>query len=211
MLPILALLLSYVIIAVPATMAYVNLKLAARHGSDVIVRYHKLQIRVSHEHFLRDSILGSAEVTSQAIQAVNMSGFITEVGVNRCIKTWPKAWAPSGLDLLQWWALSFPIACLPFWWFAGMGIDSLLGNRRLPWLVLLLGTTLCICFAVIELSLLFRSPYSVKPDPVPASWLCGIGLWSLLLAAFPVAWIRKAIALQRTRESLEARLFAESQ
>jgi len=204
-------LLSYVIIAVPATMAYVNLKLASSHGSDVILRYHKLQVRVSHERFLRDSILSSAEVTSHAIQAINISGFITEVGVDRCIKTWPKAWSPSGLDLMQWWAFSFPIACLPFWWFAGMGIDSLLGNRRLHWLLLLLGTTLFMCLAVIEISLLFRSPYAVKPDPVPVSWLCGIGMWSVLLGAFPVAWIRRGIALQRTRESLEARLFAESQ
>jgi hypothetical protein len=208
-LPILALLLSYVIIAVPATMAYINLKSASRHGSDVMIRSHKLRFRISHESFARASILGSAEITSHSVQAFNMPGFLLDLAVDRCSKSWPNEWTPRGLDFAQWRALSFPIFCLPFWWIAGSGLDGSLKRSRLSWLALLLGFSLWVAFLVTGLGLWFAARHDNPENIIFPFW--GFGLWFVLLAAFPIAWMRQALARRRIRTSLHARLSAEMQ
>jgi hypothetical protein len=39
-------------------------------------------------------------------------------------------WVPSGLDLMTWRAISWPLVGILFWWSAGRGIDALLSARR---------------------------------------------------------------------------------
>ena len=208
-LPILALLLSYVIIAVSATMAYVSLKRTSVHGGDVIVRYHKLRIRVLHEHFLRNSILGSAGLTSHSIQALNMPGFLIDLGVDRCSKSWPSEWAPRGIDFTQWRALTFPIYSLPFWWIAGLGLDGLIKRSRFQWPALLLGSALWASFLVIGIGLWLAA---VNDNPESLSFpFWGFGLWSILLSAFPITGVKQWLTARRTKASLHARLSAELQ
>lgn len=210
-LPILALLLSYVIIAVPATMTYIGLRHISRHGRGVSFHSHAAQFTIPPEHFLRDSVRASAGVTSRYIQGLNMAGFLTELAVDRCLKTWPREWIPHGLDAMEWRALFFPICCLPFWWFAGFGADGLVKVRKLSWLVLLVGTTLCICFAAIEAGIFVDLAHGTKDGATPLYWACGVGLWTVLFSAFPIAWLNQTLARRRTKRILHARLSAELQ
>lgn len=208
-LPILALLLSYVIIAVPATMAYINLKSASRHGRDVIVRYHKLQVSVSHEHFLRTSVLGSAELTSNTIVAINFAGGFIDLAVQKKAGTWPHGWSPQGISVRAWKAIILPIYCLPFWWLAGLGIDLLFRQRQLRWWALLFGSLFWAFYLLAGAGLVFN--VLVAKDRYPITLLYGVGLWFSLLAAFPITWIKRMLAQRRIKTILQARLSAELQ
>lgn len=201
-LPILALLLSYVIIAVPATMTYAGFRHISQHGRGVRFYSHRYDFTVQPKDFLRTSILGPAEITSHSIQAMNMPGFIIEFGIDSYLHTWPL-----GMDFTQWRALILPICCLPFWWFAGAGIDNLTSRLRQSWWFLLLGSILWAFIAVIETGLWFGISKSDRGGLVFP--YVGLGLWFILLSAFPIAWIRQWLKHRQTKRILHARLSAE--
>lgn len=202
-LPILALLLSYVILAVPATMSYVSLK---RHGRGVSFHSHRYQFTIPPEHFLRSSITESAEVTSHYIQALNMPGFMIQIPADRLTRAWPMEWAPRGLDFTQWRAFILPLCCIPFWWFAGVGVDSFTTRQRLAWWILLLGSILWASMAFFEVGLWLAAGADRKELVFP---LWGLGLWFVLLSAFPITWVKQWLKHRRIRASLHARLSAE--
>jgi hypothetical protein len=208
-LPILALLLSYVIIAVPATMTYIGLRHISRHGRGVSFHSHRYQFTIPPEHFLRSSITASAEVTSHYIQALNIPGFMIELPVDRSTKAWPMEWVPPGLDYTQWRAFILPICCLPFWWFAGIGIDALTTRLRQSWWVLLLGSILWVFIGVIETGLWFGISKSDR-DGLIFPYV-GLGIWFVLLSVFPISGVREALSRRRIRTRLQARLSAELQ
>jgi hypothetical protein len=208
-LPILAFLLSYVLIAVPATLVYAHLRHVSQHGGGVRFHSRRYDFTIHRKDFLRTSVLSPAEITSHSIQALNMPGFVIELGVDRSLRTWPTEWVPSGMDYTQWRAFILPVCCLPFWWMEGIGIDALTGRRRLLWPVLLLGSIFCVVIGVVETGLWFGIPKSDRNGLVFP--YVGLGLWFALLSAFPIAWIKQALARRRIKTTLQARLYAELQ
>jgi hypothetical protein len=189
-------------------MTYIGLRQISRHGRDVTFRSHRYQFTIPPEHFLRSSITASAEVTSHYIQALNIPGFMIQLPVDRFTKAWPMEWVPPGLDFTQWRALILPLCCIPFWWFAGVGVDGLTTRRRLAWWTLLLGSILWASMAVFEVGLWLAAGADRKELVFPF-W--GLGLWFLLLSVFPITWVRQWLTSRRTRASLHARLSAELQ
>jgi len=208
-LPILALLLSYVIIAVPATMAYINLRSASSHGSDVIVRYHKDPFSVSHLHFLRPSLESGAALTSRTIVATNFAGGSIEFAVQKAAGTWPHGWAPFGISVTTWKAIAFPIYCLPFWWLVGLGMDATFHQRQLRWWALLPGSLLWAFSLLVAVGLIFN--VLAAKDRFPLALECGVCLWFILLSVFPFNWIKMELATRRIKARLHSRLAAETQ
>jgi hypothetical protein len=208
-LPILALLLSYVIIAVPATMAYINVKSASRNGSDVIVRYHRFQRRIPHEHFLRLSVEAGADITSRIIQAVNLPGHFIEFAVAKCAGNSWRTWSPFRWDFLAWRAFSFPVSCLPFWWLTGVGLDGLLRRRELRWWHLVPSLILWAFFLMWVSVFYFGFSAFERTETVYPIW--SVWLWFILLSAFPITWVKQWFKRRRIRTSLHARLSAELQ
>jgi hypothetical protein len=190
-------------------MAYVNLKRASQHGHDVIIRSHEFQFRISHEHLLRASILGSAQLTSHSVQALNMPGFLLDLAVDRCSRSWPIEWTPAGLTSSQWRALSFPIFCLPFWWIAGLGLDGLVKRHRLRWPALLIGFCLWVSFLVTGVGVWLAAPNDNPEKLIFPFW--GFALWCVLFSAFPITWVRQWLSHRRIKTSLHTRLTAETQ
>jgi hypothetical protein len=208
-LPILALLLSYVLIAVPATRAYFYFSRASQHGRDLLVPHHGSYIRIPHEHFLRTSVLGSAELTEPAIVPINFPGGFIDLAVQKKAGTWPHGWSPQGISVPAWKAIILPIFCLPFWWLAGLGIDSLFRPRQLRWWALLSGSVFWAFYLLAAVGLVFN--VLVAKDHYPSALAYGVGLWFILLAAFPITWVQRLLALRRIKTSLHARLSAETQ
>lgn len=206
-LPILALLIPYVIIAVPATLIYTHLRNISGNGQAVRFHSRRYDFTIQPKNFLRTSILAPAETTSHSIQALNVPGFIIEFGVDRFLHTWPVEWVPPGMDHMQWRAFILPVCCLPFWWFAGIGIDALTTRHRRPWWALLLGSILWAFIGLMETGFWFGLSKSDRNDIV---FPCvGLALWFVLLSAFPIAWTQQELAWRRTKANLEARLSAE--
>jgi hypothetical protein len=161
---------------------------------------------VPRDHFFRESVLASAEVTSHYIQGLNVPGFMIEVPAERFTKVWPTEWVPPGLDFTQWRALILPLCCIPFWWSVGVGVDGMTTRRRLAWWTLLLGSILWASMAFFEVGL-WLAAGAERRELVFPFW--GLGLWLILLSAFPITWVRQWLARRRIRAILQARLFAE--
>lgn len=204
-LPILALLLSYVILAVPATMIYANLRHVSQHGGGVRFHSHRYDFTIHRKDFLSSSILAPAETTSHSIQALNMPGFIIEAPIEASFDG-PTTRLQAMMTFNQWRALILPLCCLPFWSFAGMGIDTLTNRHRRRWWFLLLGSILWVFIGVIETGLWFGIPTADR-NGLTFPYL-GLGLWFILFSAFPIAWVKQALARRRTKRILHARLSA---
>ena len=123
----------------------------------------------------------------EAIEAINLPAFSIELLISRLSHSWPGSWAPAGIDFRSWRAISFPIFCLPFWWFEGLGVDSLLKRKHLHWRTFLLGTLLWGLFLTGLLAIQSGMSAEERTEMIYPIW--GFCLWVLLLSVFPIGWI----------------------
>jgi hypothetical protein len=123
------------------------------------------------------------------VQALNLPGIVIEL-LTSLPFTFPTSWYPVALDLFEWRAIVYPFFCLPFWWFAGLGIDGLMRQRILRWFALLPGTLVAGFFFILAMAGMFGETADFKSDSKFAALLLGALFWSLLFAAFPASWIR---------------------
>jgi hypothetical protein len=115
------------------------------------------------------------------------------------LHTWPSIWRPARFNVDSWRALSFPFYCLPAWWFAGRGMDALFGRRRLHWPALFSGLFFFLLFGGLLMSLVVM-PASER-DGLPQWVFWGSGLWMVLFAVFPLAWVRQRVSDRRRRSA----------
>lgn len=201
-LPILALLLSYIAVAVPVTMAYINLRHATRYSHDVILQSHQIGIRVPHDHVLRFSLQLVALGTSDTIQAVNLPGHFIEFAIAKCASNSWRTWSPFHWDVFAWRAFSFPVCCLPFWWLAGVGVDGILQRHRLRWWHFVPGLILWAFFLMWVSVFYFGFSALERTEGVYPIW--SVWLWLVLLSTFPVTWVRQWLASRATRAGAPA-------
>jgi hypothetical protein len=98
---------------------------------------------------------------------------------------------------------------LPFWWLAGAGIDGTLGARRLRWWSLLPALLLWAFFLLALVAFYVAFSPLERTEVVYPVW--SVWLWFALLSAFPITWIKQALARRRIKTTLQARLYAELQ
>jgi hypothetical protein len=188
LLPLLELAVWIVLVAVPATLVFLNLNQMAHGSPTAHIGSGQFAMQIPRQHFLWFAFWAATTHSAHAITAINVPGTIPEVLLS-LPTSWPTSWRPAGLTLDSWRAVIFPFFCLPAWWFAGLGLDSLLGRRQLHWATFLLGTIFSLLF--ITLFLGFRFGMSAS-ERIGINWvLWGLGLWALLFATFPCAWLRQ--------------------
>lgn len=119
---------------------------------------------------------------------IDVPANFVELPIDRLLPTWPETWYPDGFTVSSWRAVTFPFYALPFWWFAGLGLDTLFRRRHLAWPVLVLGSALCMVSALgaVALTQAGERPFDAPGVDLPV--VIGAYLWALLFAAFPVAW-----------------------
>ena len=101
----------------------------------------------------------------------------------------PKLWYPQTMPSDDWRAFVWPFLCCPFWWLAGVGLEGLVGFRRLRWPLLTVGTLLTLFYVGICCGFLL-DPEMRGNNGVDRWIIWGFGFWALLFAAFPASWIR---------------------
>jgi len=184
------------------TLGYYNLREASVNGSGVRLHSHEYDITIPRNRFFSHSLYTSAHLVSRPIQSLNFPGMVGEILVSLAARSWPDSYRPASLgplpdDLFIWRAIIFPFYCLPFWTFAGLGLDGLLGSRKLRWPILLIGTLLCAFFLFIAIGLACASGNSRDEDSAFIWW--GFALWIPLIGTFPATWIRIAINRRRSK------------
>jgi hypothetical protein len=152
---------------------------------------------VAPEDYVSYSMGQALSERSPWMTAINLPGMVGEI-LTSLPTSWPESWHPAKMDLEPWRVVIYVFYCLPFWWFAGLGIDAALGRRRLHWIVLLLGTLSFVGLVVLLCGLATVTP----ADPGEGNWpLWGLGLWALLFAAMPMAWVRQWLQARAKRRA----------
>lgn len=106
-------------------------------------------------------------------------------------------WAPIGLDLMTWRAMSWPLAGLLFWWSAGRGIDALLASRqrrvqpKISWVEAVAGIALFLFCAIAAICFPIFGYSDRDPDFPLKLFSCGFGLWALLAGMVVLAKFRQ--------------------
>jgi hypothetical protein len=199
-LPLIALLCCYVSLASLTTISYIDLRQISR-GGDVRVHTHEMSAILPRDQFFLASVTGSGALASRTVQAINFPAMISEIFASVMMRTWPYSWRPKtfgGLPsgLFIWRGLIFPIYCLPFWWFAGLGIDAFRG-RRCHRLVLAFGTLLVAFFIFIGIGLAITLEKSDYRDETFV--FSGFIIWIALLSLYPITWGRSLLQSRRLR------------
>ena len=95
-------------------------------------------------------------------------------------------WVPSGMDVMTWRAISWPLIGVLFWWSAGRGIEAVIATRkglirpRVTWIEAANGAALFLFCAIAAVCLPLFGNDSRDPDFPVKLWSCGLGLWALL-------------------------------
>lgn len=191
LLPLFALVLWVVLVPTPTAFAYFRLLQLSHGAAAVRLAVGNFTVILPRHRFLIFSVEGVGLREWPVIESVYIPGMLGEILTSLPI-SWPESWIPAGLTFHAWRALSWPFFSLPAWWFAGRGLDALLGWRRLRWGTLLTGTLLSAAFLLLLVGMCFCLSAS---DRAGTAFIdCGFGLWTLLFAAFPAAWLRRAFA-----------------
>jgi hypothetical protein len=194
LLPLLALAVWYFLVPAQIGLTWLNLKLMARHSADGSARLPNLV--VPPEHILSFAIISVGMRQTKTVTALNAPGIAIEALISIRV-TGSDLWHPAALPVESWTSLCLPFFCLPAWWFAGRGLDSLLGWHRPRWWTLLIGTLLCAVFLVGLLAFTVGQSAQDRADDIQISW--GFALWTLAFCVFPAAWIHRGFTQRRQR------------
>jgi hypothetical protein len=199
-LPLIALLFCYVSLASLTTISYIDLRDTSR-GGDVRVRTPHTSIIIPRNRFFLASVTGSGALASRTVQAINFPAMISEILASFMMHSLPYSWRPkifgdSPSGLFVWRGLIFPIYCLPFWWFAGLGIDAFRG-RRFHWTIFLFGTLATAFFAFIGIGLAFSEKENHYQDDIFV--FAGFVIWVALFSVYPITWGRSLLRSRKLR------------
>jgi hypothetical protein len=147
-LPTLSLLLWVCLIAVPTTLNYARFLQEAHGARTLSLSSPPFQMNLPRARFLPFAAFSATHLSGDALPAINVPGFVTEMLVSMLLRSWPTVWHPAAIPFESWRAIIWPFYCLPFWWFAGIGFDALFRRRQRRWPWFVVGTLLCIVFIV---------------------------------------------------------------
>jgi hypothetical protein len=188
LLPLIDLVVWVVLLAVPATLVFLNLERTAQGSGVANIHTEMFSASIPRKQFLSFALESATINSAHTVAAANMPGFAGELLIS-LPTSWPASWHPAGMMLDTWRAIAFPFFCLPAWWLVGLGVDVLLKQRRLHWFTFLTGTLLFILFGVLFFGLRFALTDSERGEITYPLW--GIGLWAVLFAILPIAWFRQ--------------------
>jgi hypothetical protein len=187
--------LCYAVLASLTTINYMHMRSRAARGGEVFyVRNFQPAATLGRKQLLLASVIGAGDIANRPIQTINLPAITIAMLVDGVSGSWPDDWQPAAFGpavngVFAWRGLIFPLYCVPFWWFAGLGLDALFARRQLRWPVFLLGALFSGFFVFIWCGLRFGLDAS---DRVDNGWIyIGLGLWATLYLAFPVAWVRQ--------------------
>lgn len=191
-LPLLAVVGWVGIVAVPAGRMYSELRAVTGNVKNAMVGVGAFHTTIPPERFAAYAVNEAVVTHSHVITAMNLPGALMEMPISLATTT-PEAWYPKRLDEWTSRALATVVYCLPAWWVVGLGLEALVGRRRLRWPWPVLGGVACGLLLVMLGGFLFGVSAGAGGGWVYA----GLGLWIVLFAVLPVAGVRQRKAGDR--------------
>jgi len=174
------------VIALPAVQTYRALRAIGTQGKNAAVSVGTFHATILAENFWPFAVNEAVVTHSHALTAIAMPGALVEMPLTIAL-TNPSLWYPKQMDEWTWSLLEAPLYCLPAWWLVGLGMDGLLGRRRVRWPLLLLGSVAWATFAFMLCEYLLGW---LLPGRAVEGWVvAGFGLWIALFSVLPAVWI----------------------
>jgi hypothetical protein len=193
LLPVMAVVVWLGIVAGPAAMMDHELRRVTGNVKNATVSVGTFHTTIPPERFLAFAVNEAVVTHSHVITAVNLPGALMEMPISLAT-TVPEEWYPKPLDWWTWMAIGTLFYCLPAWWLVGLGVEALVGPRRLRWPWAVLGGVLCGMLMVLLAGFLFGGSTA---NHAGGGWVfAGLGLWIVLFALLPVAWVRQRRAMR---------------
>jgi len=174
------------VIALPAVQTYRALRAIGTQGKNAAVSVGTFHATILAENFWPFAVNEAVVTHSHALTAIAMPGALVEMPLTIAL-TNPSLWYPKQMDEWTWSLLEAPLYCLPAWWLVGLGMEGLLGRRRVRWPLLLLGSVAWATFAFMLCEYLLGW---LLPGHAVEGWVvAGFGLWIALFSVLPAVWI----------------------
>ena len=174
------------VIALPAVQTYRALRAIGAQGKNAAVSVGTFHATILAENFWPFAVNEAVVTHSHALTAIAMPGALVEMPLTIAL-TNPSLWYPKQMDEWTWSLLEAPLYCLPAWWLVGLGMEGLLGRRRVRWVLLLLGSVAWATFAFMLCEYLLGW---LLPGRAVEGWVvAGFGLWIALFSVLPAVWI----------------------
>jgi len=174
------------VIALPAVQTYRALRAIGAQGKNAAVSVGTFHATILAENFWPFAVNEAVVTHSHALTAIAMPGALVEMPLTIAL-TNPSLWYPKQMDEWTWSLLEAPLYCLPAWWLVGLGMEGLLGRRRVRWPLLLLGSVAWATFAFMLCEYLLGW---LLPGRAVEGWVvAGFGLWIALFSVLPAVWI----------------------
>jgi hypothetical protein len=198
LLPALALVVWAAVVVVPAVRMYERLRAVGDQGKNAAVAVETFRGTILPENFWAFAVNSAVVTHSHAITAMELPGTLVEMPIAVAL-TNPSLWYPKQMDQWTGSLLAMPLCCLPAWWLVGLGVEGLLGRRRVRWPLLLLGSAAWGMFVFLLCGYLVGW---MVPGHGAEGWVVtGLGLWIGLFAVLPLAWVRQSVEVLRGRQS----------
>lgn len=185
-LPVLSLMVWAMVVMVPAVQTYWMLRAIGAQGKNATVTVGAFHGTIVPENFGPFAVNEAVVTHSNALTAMELPGALVEMPLTVAL-TNPTLWYPKQLDEWTWSLLETPIYCLPAWWLVGLGMEGLMGRRRVRWPLLLLGS---VAWGTFVFMLFEYLAGWTRPEHAVESWVvAGFGLWIVLFGVLPAAWV----------------------
>ena len=173
-------------VAVPAVQMDLELRQVTGNVKNATVAVGSFQSTIPPSHFAAYAVNEAVVTHSHVLTAMNLPGALMEMPVS-VATTRPEKKKKRRLDVWTGRAWTMPVYCLPAWWLVGLGIEALLGRRRLHWPVAVLGGVVCGLLVVMLCGFLLGASTA---DKAGGWWVfAGLGMWIALFAVVPVAGV----------------------
>jgi hypothetical protein len=174
------------VIALPAVQTYRALRAIGAQGKNAAVSVGTFHATILAENFWPFAVNEAVVTHSHALTAIAMPGALVEMPLTIAL-TNPSLWYPKQMDEWTWSLLEAPLYCLPAWWLVGLGMEGLLGRRRVRWPLLLLGSVAWATFAFMLCEYLLGW---LLPGHAVEGWVvAAFGMWIALFSVLPAVWI----------------------
>jgi len=191
MLPIIELLFAATIMAVPASLYFTRFKQVAHGSGSVSLASGQFVMTIPSDRFLWVAFDRAGLRAEKPVTILNTPAKFVEPLVSLVVARKGYWWPPS---LLQstWHALIYPIYALPAWIYIGLGIDALIGRRRIHCWNVIVSVLLVLTCASLFCGFRFGMPAAEREGQERLSWFIdGFAIWAVLFSISVMAWMRQ--------------------